>query len=114
MNDHETAMEAARVGLAMERRMREHEKMHMLACSLVEKWGATRCVITLEYPGGGSINFNGERGHEHAKPNNAAAIYRSPPIGAGETGEEVEKRQVDSNDRYGPPRVPDAGVFSAT
>jgi hypothetical protein len=113
MTDHETAMIAARVRMVMDRRMDRHKKAQMVADALVEAWGAARCVISLEYPNGSSINFKGERGNDNADNAEliaAEAINRAPPVGAGESGEEVEKRPMAANDRDGPIRVPDSGV----
>jgi hypothetical protein len=87
MTDHELAMEAALVRVAVERRMNKHEKAQMVADALAEEWGAVRCVISFEYPSGSSINFKGERGHEHAKPVHAASVHRASARSAGEPRE---------------------------
>jgi hypothetical protein len=108
-NDHETAIAAAQVRRAVERRMDKHQKAQMVADALAEEWAAARCVISFEYPHGGSINFKGERNVD-AKPVNAAAVHRAPVVGAGEPGEAEEKRPLAANDRNGPVRVPDSGV----
>jgi hypothetical protein len=88
------------------RRMDKHQKAQMVADALAEEWGAVRCVISFEYPNGGSINFKGER--NDAKPVHAAAIYRAPPLGSGEPGAADKKRPLAANDRDGPVRVQDA------
>jgi hypothetical protein len=109
VNDHETAIAAAQVRRVVERRMDKHQKAQMVADALAEEWGAVRCVISFEYPNGGSINFKGERNGD-AKPVNAASVNRAPAIGFGEPGATDEKRPLAANDRDGAARVPNAGV----
>jgi hypothetical protein len=111
MSDHETAMIAARVRMVMERRMDKHRKAQMVADALVEAWGAARCVITLEYPNGSSINFKGERGNDNADNAEliaAEAMHRASAVGFGEPGQADEERPLAANDRDGPVRLPDA------
>jgi hypothetical protein len=109
VQEHELAIAAAQVRRAVERRMDKHQKAQMVADALAEEWGAVRCVISFEYPNGGSINFKGERNVD-AKPVNAASVHRAPVVGAGEPGQADEKRQMAANDRNGPVRLPDARV----
>jgi hypothetical protein len=108
MTDHELAIAAARVRMAVERRMDKHQKAQMVADALAEEWGAVRCVVSFEYPNGGSINFKGERDGKDAQPVTAAAIYRASAVGFGEPGQADEKRPLAANDRDGPVRLPDA------
>jgi hypothetical protein len=109
MTDHDLAIAAAQARRAVERRMDKHQKAQMVADALAEEWGAVRCVISFEYPNGGSINFKGERNGD-AKPVNAASVNRASAFGAGEPGQTDKERPLAANDRDGAVRVPDAGV----
>jgi hypothetical protein len=90
--------------------MNDCEQLQMWANALAEKHSAKRCVISLEYKDGSSLNFCGGDGYEHAKPFHAAAIYRAPPGGFGEPGQADKERPLAANDRDGPARVPKPGV----